>query len=92
MAVLLEDLILIGSWFQIAGEKANLSKFIFVLDRKRCLEMDDLRVPDISKYYYTSSIPTVKNYNTYSNRVTNYVSCQAGKTRAFSSKTCFHMA
>ena len=34
VAVLLEDLIVIGSWFQIDGEKANLSIFIFVLDTK----------------------------------------------------------
>ena len=95
LSTVLEYLTVIGSWFQIDGAatgKANLAIFSFVLDRKHRLEMDDLRVREISKYYYTSSVPTVRNLNTYSNRVTNYASCQAGKTRAFSIKTCFHMA
>ena len=47
-----EDLIVIGSWFQIVGavtEKARLPILSLVLAQKNCLETDYLRILDISE-------------------------------------------
>ena len=51
-SIVSEDLIVIGSGFQIVGsatEKARLPIFSFVLGTKSCLEMADLRVLEISE-------------------------------------------
>ena len=52
MSIVSEDLIVIGSCFQIvdaATEKARLSVFNLVLGTRSCLETEDLRVLEISE-------------------------------------------
>ena len=63
LSIVSEDLIVIGSWFQIVGvatEKARLPIFSLVLVTKSYLETDDLMVLDISEKC---------------SRLTKYVSC-----------------
>ena len=63
LSIVSEDLIAIGSCFQIVGvatEKACLPMFSLVLATKSCLETDDLRVLDISEKF---------------SRLTKYVGC-----------------
>ena len=52
VSIVSKDLIVLGSWFQNvckATQKTILPNLRLILGAKSCLEMDDLRVLDISK-------------------------------------------